>query len=193
MPRATLCPTLGAPVGNLLAAAGASQPMSIARPRHTRTVRELRLAVECLPVGTREAMLDGVLRSPRIIVGAYTDGDGGVCPMLAAHRRGGRTNFISFARSWDRFTRARRRRDATPHELATLVALLRGSLLDEERVDLAQAIDQHAALRARRERADRERARVEAVLALEPGGGEILARRLRAPRLPGRRRVRVSM
>jgi hypothetical protein len=167
--------------------------MSIARSsRNPRTIRELRLAIECLPVGTREAMLDGVLGSQRIIVGAYTDGEGGVCPMLAAHRRGGRTNFLSFARSWDRFTHARRRRPATQHELSTLVALLRGSLLDEERVDLAQAIDEHAALRARRERGDRERARADAMRALEPGGGEIIARRLRAPRWLGRRRERVS-
>jgi hypothetical protein len=160
--------------------------------RNTRTIRELRLAIECLPVGIREAMLEGVLGSSRIIVGAYTDGEGGVCPMLAANRRGGRTNFLSFARSWDRFTHARRRRPATPHELSTLVALLRGSLLDEERVDLAQAIDEHAALRVRRERADRERARTDAMLAPEPGG-EIVARRLRAPRWLGRRRERVSV
>ncbi len=165
--------------------------MPIARsPRNTRTIRELRLAVECLPVGTREAMLDGVLDSPRIIVGAYTDGEGGVCPMLAAHRRGGRTNFLSFARSWDRFTQARRRRVATPHELSTLVALLRGSLLDEERVDLGQAIDEHAELRARHERADREWARSHVMPEPEPGG-EIVARRLRAPRWLGRRRERV--
>ncbi len=167
--------------------------MPIARSRNTRTIRELRLAIECLPVGTREAMLDGVLGSPRIIVGAYTDGEGGVCPMLAAHRRGGRTNFLSFARSWDRFTHARRRRTATPHELSTLVALLRGSLLDEERVDLAQAIDEHAALRARHERADRERACMGAMCESEPEpGGEIVARRLRAPRWLGRRRERVK-
>ena len=169
--------------------------MPIARSRNTRTIRELRLAIECLPVGTREAMLDGVLGSPRIIVGAYTDREGGVCPMLAAHRRGGRTNFLSFARSWDRFARARRLRAATPHELSTLVALLRGSLLDEERVDLAQAIDEHTALRTRRECAERERARSRAMLESEPepGGGEIVARRLRPPRWLGRRRERVPV
>ncbi len=145
-------------------------------------------------MGTREAMLDGVLGSQRIIVGAYTDGEGGVCPMLAAHRHGGRTNFLSFARSWDRFTHARRRRPATPHELSTLVALLRGSLLDEERVDLAQAIDEHAALRANRERADRELARSRAMLGLElEPGGEIVARRLRASRRLCRRRLRVPV
>jgi hypothetical protein len=167
--------------------------MSIARSSRTRTIGELRLAIECLPVGTREAMLDGVLSSPRIIVGAYTDGEGGMCPMLAAHRRGGRTSFLSFARSWDRFTHARRRRLATAHELSTLVALLRGSLLDEERVDLAGAIDEHAALRARRERAARERARTDALLAPEPSGGQIVARRLRASRRLVRRRERAPV
>jgi hypothetical protein len=160
-----------------------------ARSRDANAVGELRLAIDCLPVKTREAMLDGVLCSPRIIVGAYTDDEGGVCPMLAAHRRGGRTSFLSFARSWDRYTRARRRRRATPRELSTLVALLRASLLDEEHVDLARAIDEHAALRARRERIHREeRARSR----VTPGpGGEIVARRLRAPRWLGRRRERM--
>ena len=67
--------------------------------RHTdRSVERLRLAIDCMPVATREAMLDGVRASERIIVGAYVDGHGGVCPMLAAHRCGGRTDFLSFAR-----------------------------------------------------------------------------------------------
>ncbi len=49
--------------------------------------------------------------------------------------------------------RARRRRRGHRHELATLVALLRGSLLDEERVRSRPAIDEHAALLARHRRA----------------------------------------
>jgi hypothetical protein len=168
-----------------IAAAGGTQPMPTARSRNAQPIEELRLAVECLPLRTREAMLDGVLSSPRIIVGAYTDREGGVCPMLAAHRRGGRTNFLSFARSWDRFTHARRRRRATRHELAVLVGLLRASLMDEESCDLARAIDEHSELLASRPR----------VLTADPAGdptGEILARRLRAPRWLGRRRERVS-
>ena len=44
-------------------------------------------------------MLEGISSTP-IIAGAYTS-DGGICPMLAAHRAGGRTNAISFARVWD--------------------------------------------------------------------------------------------
>src|SRR4051794_25456981 len=71
-------------------------------PMRTRRspIDELRLAIDCLPVRTRTAMLEGV-RANDIIVGAYADREGGVCPMLAAHRRGGRTNFISFAKAWD--------------------------------------------------------------------------------------------
>ena len=160
--------------------------MPSARSRNAHPIDELRLAVQCLPLQTREAMLDGVLSSPRIIVGAYTDGEGGVCPMLAAHRRGGRTNFLSFARSWDRFTHARRRRRATGHELAVLVGLLRASLMDEERVDLAGAIEEHSELLASHRCAPR------ADPACDPTG-EILARRLRTPRWLTRRRERVSV
>ena len=57
-----------------------------------------------MPEETRDAMLRGIEINP-IIVGAYTDRAGGVCPMLAAHRNGGRTSFASFARAWDRYTR----------------------------------------------------------------------------------------
>jgi hypothetical protein len=85
-----------------------------------------------MPLGTRRAMLAGI-ETGRIIVGAYTDSHGGVCPMLAAHRRGGRTSLASFARAWDRYTGARRRpRPATERELNTLRAMLAASIaLDE--------------------------------------------------------------
>jgi hypothetical protein len=77
-------------------------------------------------------MLDGIAAS-RIIVGAYTDRQGGVCPMLAAHRNGGRTSLASFARAWDRYTGATRRpRPATDRELNTLRAMLEGSIGLEE-------------------------------------------------------------
>ena len=48
--------------------------------------------------------------------------------MLAAHRNGGRTNFISFARAWDRFARSKRARRATEREIEVLVAHLEASL-----------------------------------------------------------------
>jgi hypothetical protein len=93
--------------------------------RATRKLaQELRQAVDCLPERTREAMLEGIDSNP-IIVGAYTDQRGGVCPMLAAHRHGGRTNLASFAKAWDRYTGARRRpRPATEREIRTLRAML---------------------------------------------------------------------
>jgi hypothetical protein len=90
--------------------------------------RRLRIAVERLPRHTKEAMLRGI-DSNRIIVGAYVDPEsGGICPMLAAHRNGGRTNVASFARAWDEYTDARRRRRATRREVRTLRTLLETSL-----------------------------------------------------------------
>lgn len=83
-----------------------------------------------LPERTRVAMLDGI-EANTIIVGAYTDRDGGVCPMLAAHRNGGRTSFASFARAWDAYTGARKPRRATRREVRTLSTYLELSLATE--------------------------------------------------------------
>ena len=96
-------------------------------------------------------MLDGV-RANEIVVGAYTDGAGGVCPMLAAHRNGGRTSFLSFARAWDAFARTDRVRRATACELRVLDDLLVASLADEANgaTDLGAAIADHRATVARR-------------------------------------------
>jgi|SRR5262245_4037862 len=106
-----------------------------------RDTDRLRHVVDCLPYETRVAMLEGLRRYDRIIVGAYSDRSGGVCPMLAAHRCGGRTDFRSFARAWDRFTGAgRRARRATERELRTLTAQIEASILreDEMRGDIAR-------------------------------------------------------
>lgn len=85
-----------------------------------------------MPLQTRQAMLQGI-EANRIIVGAYTDRQGGVCPMLAAHRNGGRTSLASFARAWDRYTRARGRpRPATDREVTTLRTMLEASIVLEE-------------------------------------------------------------
>jgi hypothetical protein len=105
--------------------------------RRRRPARELRIAIDCLPLQTRKAMLEGI-EANRIIVGAYTDRQGGVCPMLAAHRNGGRTSLASFARAWDRYTRARGRpRPATDREINTLRVMLEASITLDETPSLA--------------------------------------------------------
>src|SRR2546425_9696770 len=71
--------------------------------RKRKRAAELRQAIDCLPERTRRAMLEGI-DSNQIIVGAYTDSSGGGCPMLAAHRNGGRTDLASFARAWGAYT-----------------------------------------------------------------------------------------
>jgi hypothetical protein len=94
--------------------------------------QRLRQTVDALPARTRVAMLDGIAKN-RIIVGAYTDpASGGICPMLAAHRNGGRTDLASFAVAWDAFTDAKRRRRATRREVRTLRSYLEISLLRDE-------------------------------------------------------------
>jgi hypothetical protein len=125
------------------------------RARAHTPVDDLRLAIDCLPLRTREAMLEGV-RTGDIIVGAYSDRSGGVCPMLAAHRHGGRTSFVSFAHAWDRFSGAKRARRATPRELRVLTTQLQASILAE--ADLARAIADHQAIA--RDRRAREARRV---------------------------------
>ena len=127
--------------------------------RRTRSpIEDLRLTIDCLPRRTREAMLEGVRANP-VIVGGYTDGEGGICPMLAAHRHGGRTDFVSFARAWDRYTHAEpgRKRRATRREIRMLVAQLEASLLAEEPGELGGVIAEHQALA--RDRRAREAAR----------------------------------
>jgi hypothetical protein len=85
-----------------------------------------------MPRHTKEAMLRGI-RDNRIIVGAYVDKRGGICPMLAAHRNGGRTNMGTFARAWDEYTGAdaKRPRSARFREVNTLQNYLEMALLDE--------------------------------------------------------------
>ncbi len=75
--------------------------------------------------------------------------------MLAAHRAGGRTDLIAFARAWDRVTLAGRRRPkprrATERELLILRSHLEASLLEESGAGaLASAIAEHRELVARR-------------------------------------------
>jgi hypothetical protein len=113
-----------------------------------------------MPLATRQAMLEGIGRTA-IIVGGYTDGRGGVCPMLAAHRNGGRTAFASFAHAWDRYTKAGSKpRRASERELRTLRTMLESSIAIDASVGsgpMAEAIADHRdtqASRARREEFD---------------------------------------
>jgi hypothetical protein len=125
------------------------------RDRRQTTIQDLRRAIDCLPRRTRIAMLQGIDSNP-IIAGAYTNANG-ICPMLAAHRAGGRTDFIGFAKAWDRFafagvrTRKRRARPATHRELLVLKAHLEASLIDDDLpTDLRGAVHAHHELLAQR-------------------------------------------
>ncbi len=145
------------------------------RRHRSSPIERLRLAIDCLPLATRRAMLEGVQAQERIIVGAYTDGAGGVCPMLCAHRRGGRTDFISFAKSWDRFARSPGgSRPATERERRILITQLEASLRETDGLELGAAIAEHRRLIAERIRSGRARPQDE-----HDPTGEIRARRLR--------------
>jgi hypothetical protein len=147
------------------------------RHRHSSPIERLRLAVDCLPIATRRAMLEGLEINERIIAGAYTDGSGGVCPMLAAHRAGGRTDFLSFAKAWDRFARTKGKpRPATDREVRILLSQLSASLHEADGMELDRAIAEHRTLiadRVRRASAARRRVPDEG----DPSG-EIRASRL---------------
>ena len=98
--------------------------------KRRNNAQRLRNAVYAMPAKTKAAMLRGI-RSNRVIVGAYVDKRGGVCPMLAAHRNGGRTNFGTFARAWDAYTGAKQRkpRRASRREVRALEGYLEISLV----------------------------------------------------------------
>lgn len=139
-------------------------------------IERLRLAIDCMPVATREAMLRGVETNERIIVGAYVDEHGGVCPMLAAHRCGGRTDFLSFAKSWDRFARSSAGRPASEREVRILTAQLRDSIECSSGMELDRVIAEHRELLVRSLRRGRR------LSDQADPSGEIRARRLRRPR-----------
>jgi hypothetical protein len=100
--------------------------------KRRNNAQRLRNEVYAMPARTKAAMLRGI-RTNRVIVGAYVDKRGGVCPMLAAHRNGGRTNFGTFARAWDAFTGAKKRkpRRASRREVRALEGYLEMSLVRE--------------------------------------------------------------
>lgn len=136
-------------------------------------------------------MLRGI-ETNRIIVGAYVDSrSGGICPMLAAHRNGGRTGVASFARAWDDYTSAKRPRRATRREVRTLRSLLEWSLDRSPGTETGSLVEAAAQIRAEREQfrcasADTPAAPVIVPEDLEPlelsrtdGGGRDRGRELR--------------
>jgi hypothetical protein len=118
-------------------------------------VAELRRSIDVLPERTRQAMLVG-LADNTVITGAFS-GSGGVCPMLAAHRAGGRTSCVSFPEAWDKFTGVHGRnicRHATEYEVAILRREIEASLVRQPS-DLAEAIADHQKMVESRRRRDR--------------------------------------
>lgn len=111
-----------------------------------RRRRALYRAVWELPLYLRQAMLDALHHEQEVIVGAYTDRRGRVCPMLTAHRRGARAVVGRFPRAWDEFARARRPRPATRRE----VEILRAVLEESVRAGEAGALDTRSPLGERR-------------------------------------------
>jgi hypothetical protein len=101
--------------------------------RRRTPAERLRKAVQALPRHTKEAMLRGIGRH-RVIVGAYADKRGGVCPMLAAHRNGGRADMGTFARAWDDYTGADagRPRRASRREVGALRNYLELALIGDD-------------------------------------------------------------
>jgi len=159
--------------------------MALRRSRKAHNAcQRLHSAVEAMPRGSREAMLQG-MNENTIIVGAYTDPrSGGICPMLAAHRNGGRTDLASFARSWDRYTDARRPRLATDREVLTLRSLLELSLVG----DFTET--DSLAVTARRIRAERARMPLPEVAQATPIPEPITAPDKPGTRLRIRRHIR---
>ncbi|HEV2060360.1 MAG TPA: hypothetical protein VGR11_13470 [Solirubrobacteraceae bacterium] len=95
-----------------------------------------------------------------VITGAFAGSKNGACPMMAAHREGGRTSCCTFPEAWDRFTGVYGRhivREATPYEVQILCEEIAASLVPLPNV-LSDAIAEHQAIvEARRQGAAVER------------------------------------
>jgi hypothetical protein len=117
---------------------------------------ELRRSIDVLPERTRKAMLHG-LGHNTVITGAFAASGQGACPMLVAHREGGRTSCCTFPEAWDKFTGVYGRhiiREATPYEVQILCEEIEASLVPLPNV-LSDAIAEHQAIvEARRQAAD---------------------------------------
>ena len=126
----------------------------------------------------------GVRASERIIVGAYIDGRGGVCPMLAAHRARRRAPTSSPSPGRGTVSPAPRgaSRAATEREVGILVTQLEASLAEADGLELDRAIAEHQA--ARRATAPRSASRATAPRAARPRAGPARRRRRRYARAP---------
>ena len=117
---------------------------------------ELRRSIDVLPERTRKAMLHG-LGNNTVITGAFAASGQGACPMMVAHREGGRTSCCTFPEAWDKFTGVYGRhivREATPYEIQILCEEIEASLQPLPSV-LSDAIAEHQAIvQARRQEAE---------------------------------------
>jgi hypothetical protein len=112
---------------------------------------ELRRSIDVLPERTRKAMLHG-LGHNTVITGAFAASGQGACPMMVAHREGGRTSCCTFPEAWDKFTGVYGRsiiREATPYEVQILCEEIEDSLQPVPNV-LSDAIAEHQAIVAAR-------------------------------------------
>ena len=108
---------------------------------------ELRRSIDVLPERTRTAMLIGLGRNT-VITGAFAASKDGACPMMAAHREGGRTSCCTFPEAWDKFTGVHGRyiiREATPYEVQILCEEIQASLVPLPNL-LSEAIAEHHAI-----------------------------------------------
>lgn len=148
-----------------------------------QAVAELRRSIDVLPERTRKAMLVG-LGNNTVITGAFGGGDG-ACPMMAAHREGGRTSVCSFPQAWDKFCGVAGRqivRPATEYEVVILRREIEASLETVAATTatfFADAIAEHKAAVEARER--------EEVLAAQETPAE--ATRRRRLRITGGERI----
>ncbi|HEV2777057.1 MAG TPA: hypothetical protein VGV90_15815 [Solirubrobacteraceae bacterium] len=101
-------------------------------------------------------MLHG-LGNNTVITGAFAASNQGACPMMVAHREGGRTSCCTFPEAWDKFTGVYGRqivREATPYEVQILCEEIQASLVPLPNV-LSDAIAEHQAIvEARRQEAE---------------------------------------
>ena len=108
---------------------------------------ELRRSIDVLPERTRKAMLHG-LGNNTVITGAFAAAKDGACPMMVAHREGGRTSCCTFPEAWDKFTGVYGRsivREATEYEVQILCEEIEASLVPTPNV-LSDAIAEHQAI-----------------------------------------------